>query len=143
MWLVLWGLQAGAADITIDVGGADSVVVKALGEPVFVPACKGVTWARFDAETGAYQPTFSSGCGPLANAIKIDAEGTEFAVDMALPPLPDVGFHLLRATVVYGVKCKEERPFPMAKCERIESLDGPQIVVRNRGVATPISDDEE
>ncbi len=139
MWLLLWCLQAGAADVKIDVGQADSVVVKALGAIVFVPACRGVTWSRFDAEAGKFEPTFATGCGPLTNAIRVDAAGVEFEVDMPLPPLPDVGFHLLRPTVVYGLKCKDETPFPLAKCESIESVDGPQILVRNRGAGVPVT----
>jgi hypothetical protein len=105
---------------------------------VYVPACRGVSWSRFNDASGQFEPTNAEGCGPLSPAVKVGVEGREFAVDVPLPPLPEVGFHVLRPTVVYGVKCTNERPFPLASCERVESIDGPQFVVRNRGTATVI-----
>lgn len=135
MWVILMTLAAVASDIEIEVGGGDGVIVKATSQPVFVPACRGVSWARFNDATGRFETTNAETCGALSNAIKVGPEGQTFTVDVPLPPLPKVGFHLVRPTVVYGLKCKEEAPFPLAGCERIGSVDGPQIAVRSRGSA--------
>ena len=143
MWMVLMSFAASAADIQIGVGDGETVVVKATGAAVYVPSCRGVSWSRFNDATGQFEPTNADGCGPLSSAVKVGTEGREFTVDVPLPPLPAVGFHVLRPTVVYGVKCSEERPFPLAKCERIESVDGPQFVVRSRGSATVVTPPEK
>jgi len=135
MWVILMTLVAAASDIEIAVGDGDEVVVKATSQPVFVPACRGVSWARFNDTTGQFEATNAEACGALSNAIKVGSDGHAFTVDVPLPPLPEVGFHLLRPTVVYGVKCKEESPFPLSGCERVGSMDGPQIAVRSRGSA--------
>lgn len=135
MWLFFVALNAWAADIEFGVGEGNAVLVKATGEAVYVPACRGVSWSRFNGETGAYEPTNADGCGPLSSAIRVGSEGLEFKVDVPLPPVPAVGFHVLRPTVVYGLKCMEETPFPLASCERVETVDGPQVLVRGRGTA--------
>ena len=139
MWVVVMALNAGAAGIEIDVAQGNGVVVKASDDAVHIPACRGVTWSLFNAETGDFRPAHAPGCGALESAIRVDAEGQFFPVDAQLPPLPDVGFHILRPTVVYGLKCKEKAPFPMASCAFIGTVDGPQIAVRNRGAAVPVA----
>ena len=139
MWLVIMALNAGAADIEIDVVQGDGVVVKALDGAVHIPSCRGVTWSLFDATNGEFRPAHAPGCGSLEPAIRVDTSGRSFPVDAQLPPLPDVGFHVLRPTVVYGLKCKDKAPFPVASCAAIESVDGPQILVRDRGAAVPVA----
>ena len=139
MWVVLMALNAGAADIEIDVVQGDGVVVKTVDGAVHIPSCRGVTWSLFDPSTGDFRPAHAPGCGSLEPAIRVDAAGHAFPVDAQLPPLPDVGFHVLRPTVVYGLKCKDETPFPMASCASVESVDGPQILVRDRGAAVPVA----
>ena len=142
MWVVWVALNAVAADIEIDVVQGDGVVVKALDGVVHIPSCRGVTWSLFDAETGNFQPAHAPGCGALDSAIRVDAAGHSFPIDAQLPPLPNVGFHVLRPTVVYGLKCKDETPFPISRCATVESIDGPQILVRNRGAAVQIANEK-
>ena len=139
MWVVWMALNAAAADIEIEVMQGDGVVVKAVSGVVHIPSCRGVTWSLFDAVTGDFRPAHSPGCGSLESAIRVDDAGHSFPVDAQLPPLPDVGFHVLRPTVVYGLKCKDKAPFPIASCAVIESVDGPQFLVRNRGAAVPVT----
>ena len=139
MWLMIFSTVVAAQSVEIAVSGPGEITVSALHGSVFVPACRGVSWHRFDPESAAFEPTPAPACGPLTPALKIDSAGQTFTVDVPLPPLPDVGFHMLRPTVVVGMKCKEETPFPLAACSGVESVKGPQVLVRGRGSAVPIS----
>jgi len=135
MWMLIGMSVALASGVEIAMSGPDAVLVKATSGVVHVPACRGVSWSIFSPDTGKFEATAAPSCGPLSPAIRIDEDGREFLVDVPLPPLPSVGFHILRPTVVFGEKCANEVPFPLAKCARMESVDGPQFVVRNQGVA--------
>ena len=143
MWFLIFSTLAAAEDVEIAVSGPSEITVTALQGPVFVPACRGVSWARFDASKGTFEPTPAPPCGPLSPAVKVEAEGHKFTVDVPLPPVPGVGFHMLRPTVVVGQKCKDETPFPVADCVGVRALQGPQVLVRDRGTAVPIQADIE
>jgi hypothetical protein len=136
--MLVWILSVAALAVEpiaveIAVSGPGEVRVRALGEDIFVPACRGVSWSIFNGDSGRFEATAASVCEPLMSAIKIDKSGHLFAIDVVLPPLPGVGFHILRPTLVYGVKCLDETPFPLAQCGQVSAVGGPQLVVRNRG----------
>ena len=135
MWMLVGISVALASGVEIVMSGPDTVLVKAASGVVHVPSCRGVSWFLFNADTGKFEATAASACGPLAPAIRLDEDGREFLVDVPLPVLPFVGFHVLRPTVVYGEKCTDKVPFPLAKCARLASADGPQFIVRNQGSA--------
>ena len=144
MWFLIFSTMAAAEGVEIVVSGPCEITVTAEQDPVFVPACRGVSWVRFDPSSESYKPTPAPPCGPLSPAIKVGAEGRSFKVDVPLPPLPDVGFHMLRPTVVVGEKCKDETPFPVASCVNDRAVEGTQVVVRDSGTAVPgRSEDEE
>jgi hypothetical protein len=139
MWIWIVGMVAIAGQSTpvkIVVSGPNEVSVVSTLESVFVPACRGLTWMLFDADSAQFLPTAPKACGALAPAMKVGSQGLKFQVDVALPALPKVGFHLLRPRVVIGLKCKEKAPFPLAECGDIKVVYGPQIMVRNLGAAT-------
>ena len=138
MWFLFFSALAAAEGVEIAVSGPSEITVTAPQGAVFVPACRGVSWARFDPSTATFEPTPAPPCGPLSPAVKVEAEGHKFKVDVPLPPLPDVGFHMLRPTIVIGRKCKDKLPFPVAECASVQAIDGPQVMVRDRGTAVPI-----
>ena len=125
-----------ASDLEIAVSSPGEVHLKAVGGAVHVPACRGVTWDRFDDEKGEFVAVPGETCHGLANAIKIDSEGHSFMINVRLPPLPEEGFHVVRPVVVYGMKCKDEAPFPLSACGDFGVVKGPQLVLRNRGLGS-------
>jgi len=142
MWILFWGFTVMAGDVEIAVSGPGEVLARATGEAVHIPACRGVLWDRFNQETGEFELAQAPVCAGMKDAIRVDDKGRKFAVDAALPALPDVGFHILRPVVVYGTKCAEKAPFPLSKCGDIHVVRGPQMVVRNRGAAVPLETPE-
>ena len=135
MWMLIGVSVALASGVEIVVSRPGAVLVKARSGVVHVPSCRGVSWFLFNPDSGEFEATAASACGPLSPAIRIDEEGREFSVDVPLPALPAVGFHVVRPTVVFGEKCADQTPFPLAKCASLGSMDGPQFVVRNQGSA--------
>jgi hypothetical protein len=132
LWLWFGAALAGAVEIGVERPGV--VRVRSTGAPVHVPACRGINWERFDTQKGRFVPVPGAPCGPLEPALRIDGEGRLFSLDVRLPPLPKTGFHVVRAVVVVGQKCVGETPFPVAKCTDLETLEGPQMIVRHRGL---------
>lgn len=100
------------------------ILVQATGAAVHLPACRGVVWESFSADDQTYAPISTAPCGPAANAIKIDKDGTELTLD-ADPKAAQA----VRAVLVVGHECKDERPFPLADCARTEVVEGPPIMV--------------
>jgi len=136
MWMWIGVSVALASEVEIVRSSPDSVLVKAASGVVHVPACRGVSWFLFNSDSGKFEATAASACGAMAPAIRIDEKGQEFAIDVSLPALPSVGFHILRPTVVFGEKCTEQVPFSLAKCADMRSIDGPHLVIRNQGTAS-------
>lgn len=143
MWVLIWASLSMAQTIEIVVGGPGSVKVRATEQPVHVASCRGVLWDLFDPINMVFEPASAPVCGGMEPAHRIDEKGRSFQLDAALPALPDVGFHVVRPVVVYGVKCRDNAPFSLAGCAEIKSIRGPQMVVRNRGSAVPISQPEQ
>ena len=143
MWFLVFSTLAAADGVEIVVSAPGEITVTAKHDVVFVPACRGVSWDLFDPSSETFEPTPAPPCGPLGPAVKVDGEGQRFTVDVPLPPLPSVGFHMLRPTVVVGRKCKDEAAFPVAECVDVRAVKGPQVMVRDRGTAVPIQADGE
>lgn len=141
MWFLIFSTLAAADEIKIVVSGPSEITVTAPQAALFVPACRGVSWVRFEPSTESFEPTPAPACGPLSPAIKVGPQGHVFTVDVPLPPVPDVGFHMLKPTITVGEKCEEERPFPVAGCVAVRAVEGPQVMVRDRGTAVPVTDD--
>lgn len=135
MWIWFLGATALAADVEIAVSGPGEVHVRSTSDVVHVPACRGVLWDRFNPTSGEFEPTSAPVCSGIKDAIRIDIDGRKFHLDVALPTLPDVGFHVVRPAVVYGLKCAGKAPFPLSACRDINVVRGPQMIVRNRGAA--------
>lgn len=136
MWMWIGVSVALASEVKIVRSSPDSVLVKAESGVVHVPACRGVSWLLFNSDSGKFESTAAPACGAMAPAIRIDEKGQEFTVDVPLPVLPSVGFHILRPTVVFGEKCTDQVPFSLARCTDIQSVSGPQLVIRNQGAAS-------
>jgi hypothetical protein len=142
MWIWFWGLVAVAADVEIAVGGPGEVRVRSTSGVVYVPACRGVLWEHFNPVSREFEPAQGPVCSGMKDAIRVDANGRSFSVDVALPALPDVGFHIVRPAVVYGLKCAEKAPFPLAQCGDIQVVRGSPMVLRSRGAAVPVEPSE-
>jgi hypothetical protein len=142
MWIWFWGVMALAADVEIVVGGPGEVHVRSTSGSVHVPACRGVLWDRFNPSSGVFEPAQAPVCPGIKDAIRVDEKGRSFAIDVALPVLPDVGFHIVRPVIVYGSECSDKAPFPLAGCGGVQVVRGPQMVVRNRGAAVVLKPPE-
>jgi hypothetical protein len=105
---------------------APAVTVKPAGNStVSVPACRGVVWERFSAEENRYVSVSTSACGPAADALPVTAKGRRFDIDGKVKE-GDV----VRPVVVVGSGCTPERPFDLAACRAVESVEGPTMTVR-------------
>lgn len=105
---------------------APAVMVRPAGrDTVYVPECRGVVWEIFDAEKNRYVPTSSGSCGPAAPPLPVTADGRRFDVDGKVTE-----GQVVRPVLVVGTGCDPERPFDLAGCNVIESVEGPTITVR-------------
>jgi hypothetical protein len=110
--------------------GAESpgvVRVRATGGAVFMPACAGVSWERFDVEAQQFVPLPTPPCGPLAPALVVGKVGLSVALGT---PLPGKGMHVVRSVVVVAERCDANTPFPLAACVGLSHQYGPNQVVR-------------
>ena len=137
LWMMTSIALAGNVEIVVRNGG--EVKVTAVKEAVYVPSCRGVLWDLFNPETRKFEPATVPACEGMKPAIRIDEEGHHFQLEAALPPLPDVGFHVVRPVVVYGLKCRGKVPFQLSECADIRTETGPQAVIRTRGSVAEIS----
>ncbi len=142
MWVLMLSLSVLAQGVEIAVSKPGVVRLSAVDGAVFVPACRGVTWAVFSAESGRFEPTAPPACGPSQPALRIEQKGVDFELDVPLGPLPDVGFHILQPTVVYAEKCRDKLPFYLSECGPLKAVKGPQMVVRSRGQAVLVEPTE-
>ena len=106
------------------------VRVVATGDPVYLPACRGVVWEAFDTESQTFGPISAQPCGPTANAVKIDKDGTELRLD-ADPK----GAQAVRPVLLVALGCVPDKPYPLAGCSRAD-LAG-MVVCRSEVVMTP------
>ena len=141
LWVLMSIALAGGVEIAVSNGG--ELKVTAAQESVYVPSCRGIIWDLFNPETGVFEPAVVPACNEMKPAIRIDKEGHLFQLTAALPPLPDVGFHVVRPVVVYGLKCNDNAPFPLSECAEVKTQKGPQAVIRSRGAAAEIAPSEQ
>ncbi len=105
---------------------APAVQVKPAGNSsVSIPACRGVVWQRFSAEENRYVAVTTDACGPAAPALVVTGEGRRFDIDGKVSE-GDV----VRPLLVVGTGCAAARPFDLAGCKGVESVEGPTITVR-------------
>jgi hypothetical protein len=117
----------GPVEITVlskKAGGRVGVRVAATGDPVFLPACRGVVWEAFDAEAKTFHALTTAPCGPTANAVKIDKDGTELRLDS-----DPKGAQAVRPVLLVAEGCAPDKPFPLAGCARTETVKGPPVMV--------------
>ena len=126
--LILLGSTVLAADsvrVTPVVGAPASVDIVAVGPSVHIPMCRGVSWERFDEDRSVYVAVPADPCGGLSPARTLDKEATRFGLSAPV----DTG-DVVRAIVVVGHGCENGRPFPLAACERVETVVGPTMTVK-------------
>lgn len=121
-WQAAYGQDGPAVFEALAGTGAAGVVLKASGEPVLLPDCRGVVWERFDADTRRYTPLPQAPCGPAKAAIRVDANGLPFPA-----PAAGAGFSVVRPTAVVGVGCKPDLPLELAGCARLVPVVGPNV----------------
>ena len=126
LWLWMTTL-AWANPVVIEAESPGVVRVRASSVPVFVPACGGVGWERFDEKAGEFVAIPTRPCGPLKPAIVVGSDGLQATLEATLP---SPGLHVVRSVVVFSEKCAENKPFPLAGCTGIVHLFGPNQVVR-------------
>lgn len=102
-------------------------VVPVAGRDVSIPACRGLVWQRFDAESNAYLPISLQPCDVMAPASALPKDGRRFTVDAGV-----VDGDVVRAVVVVGAKCTSGQVFSLANCSSVVAVEGPTITVRLR-----------
>ena len=130
--LLLLSSLALANSVKIEAEGPGVVRVRATADPLYMPACAGVSWERFDQESGEFVPVSNSPCGPMAPAILVDDQGIKAELSGLLPSAGQGGIHVVRAVVVFAEKCSDNKPFPLARCEGVGRLFGPNQTVHTR-----------
>jgi hypothetical protein len=128
LWLLLTSL-AWADPVIIEAEGPGVVRVRASQSPVFIPACAGVGWERFDEKAGLFVAVPTVPCGPLEPAIQVGPEGVQATMSV---PLGAGEMHVVRAVVLIARKCTENTPFPLAGCTGLSHHFGPNQVVRSK-----------
>lgn len=123
--LVATALAAEPVVVEVEPGDQPAVRVKAASGTVSVPTCRGVVWERFDAEAERYVPLPADPCGPLTNALILDKQGMRFDLVLEVDAA-----QVVRAVVVAGTGCAEDRPFPLGRCKSVVSVEGPTLTVR-------------
>ena len=110
-------------------GGTAAVLLRATGEDVFLPACRGVVWEQFiqpeDGEEGGYVPITDEACGPSKLPIKVSKDGVSFDA----PALDEVGSGVLRAVVMVGLGCAPDRPLAVGECTTLHSEISSNITI--------------
>jgi hypothetical protein len=130
MWLLAVVSSALAASVTIVADGPGAVRVQTAQGVAHVPACRGVSWERFDPEKGGFEAVSGPACGPTAPALRIDENGMRFSFDGVLPPAPASGVIVVRPVVVIGEKCRDSLPFELSQCAVVRPQRGPNLVLR-------------
>ncbi len=133
MWLLALVSIAYATTLEIEVEGADSVRVRAKGEPAHIPVCRGVSWEVFDEEKAAFQALSGPPCGPSAPAVEVGVDGLLYTFDATLAGAQSGRVSVVRAVVVYGEKCSFNKPFSLSQCADIRRVYGPNIVIHPSG----------
>ena len=105
--------------------GRAIVELTAVGDAAFVPACRGVTWERFDTEERAFVPIAGPACAAGEAALRLEAEAVRFVA----PELSFSGAVTVRPVVVVGVGCQEGLPLELAGCQRVVPVSGPTIAL--------------
>jgi len=118
---------AWADPVMIEAESPGVVRVTAREAPVYMPACAGVNWERFDKEIGKFVPIPTPPCGPLKPAILVGSQGVQATLSQTLPQR---GLHVVRAVVVIAKSCIKSKPFPLASCTEVTHHFGPNQVVR-------------
>jgi len=132
MMLLLLSSLALANSVKIEAEGPGVVRVRATEATLYMPACAGVSWERFDRKSGEFVPVSNAPCGPMAPAIQVDIQGIKVELSGLLPNAEQGGAHVVRAVVVVAEKCSENKPFPLAECEGVARVFGPNQTVYMR-----------
>jgi len=128
LWL-LFSSIAWAEPVLIEPESPGVVRVRSTEVPVFMPSCRGVTWERFDEEKVKFVALPAAPCGPLTPPILVGPEGVVATLEGVVLPFIEEGIHVVRAVVVTAQKCKKDKPFPLAACEGLTQVYGPNQVV--------------
>lgn len=114
-------------------GHSAAIVLRATGEDVFVPACRGIVWEQFiqpesDAED-SYIPITEPPCGPSNPPIKVSKEGVRFDAPESVVGSSGV----LRAVIVVGLGCAADRPVAVGECTSLHSETSANITITAAG----------
>ena len=131
-WFVAlgWAQPAtpGAAPALLDIEGAGSVpvlVLRAGGPGVFLAACRGVSWERFDVDAAGYVALESLPCDADGPAVLV----TEVGLRLPMETAPANG-SVVRAVVVVGTGCTAGMPLPVAGCKSVVAVSSGNHTVR-------------
>ncbi len=110
-------------------GDSVSVLIRPIGEDVFLPACRGVVWERFvqpdDGGEGRYETLPDAACGPSKPPIKVSKDGVRFTS----PALEGAETVVLRTVAVVGLECSEVLPMPIGGCREVSSQVSTNITI--------------
>lgn len=115
---------ASSVPLSIEVveGAVPSIRIKATRGSVLVPRCRGVLWQRFDATDQQFHAIPGAACAALAPALSVDEQGQEVKADVEFGDA-----QVVRAVVVVGTGCTEDRPFPLAACKVVTEVESTTI----------------
>jgi hypothetical protein len=125
MQMTLGTVQAETLPIDVSFHGDRGPVVRirATSEPVALPACRAVSWERWNPKTEQFVLLSEAPCGPMAPAIWVDQQGRDWT---APEELGLVAGDRVRVQVVVGLGCNTDRPLPLevAGCSEIVQVLG-------------------
>ena len=104
-----------------------AIRVRANGEPVAIPNCRGVAWERFDEASERYFPIPEEPCEIMEPPRPVDANGFDFEAP-ANSGL--TAGDRVRVSVVVGIGCLEGEPLELAACTEIVEAPRTLGVVR-------------
>ena len=110
-------------------GNSASVFLRATGDDVFLPACRGVVWERFvqpeDGSEGRYESITEDACTSSKAPIKVSKDGVGFSA----PASAEATAGVLRAVVVVGLGCAPDRPMAVGGCSSLHSEISANITI--------------
>ena len=109
-------VEESPVDVTFFGDRGPAIRVRAVADPVAIPACRGIAWERYDEPTGGYVLLSQEPCGSMEPAIWVDSNGLDFEAPLSLRVAPG---DRLRVSVVIGMGCREGEPLQLASCTEI------------------------
>ena len=124
--------------LEVEPGTIPVVQVRAVKGTVFLPACRGVVWHRYDAGEDAWVVGTPAPCGAVSDAWVVEEEPRAFSAPDGL-----VKGDVIRPVFTVGKGCQEGQPMALANCQSVHTQTGPNVTVRGPPAGQPVAIDPE